>query len=296
MGSHSSSAGKKGLLSRIPIIGKKLRGAPTVAVIQMNGVISAGGGGPLSRGGLNLAGLAKPIEQAFETKNLKAVAIQINSPGGSPVQSSLIATRLRALAAEKDVPILAFCEDAAASGGYWLACAADEIYVQPASIVGSIGVIAAGFGFPDLLAKIGVERRVYTSGDSKSQLDPFVAEKPADIKHLKQLQNEIHDQFKDYVRDRRDGKLKEAEKKLFSGQFWTGEKAVELGLVDALGDLRGVCREKFGDKVEFKVTTQPKNWIQRKLGLKGPGNPLAAAAPALVDALEERFWWNRLGL
>ena len=289
-------SGWKAALAKVPVIGKpiagKLKGKPNIAILRLYGVIGQAGG-PLRRGGLNLHDLETVIEEAFKQPNLKAVALAINSPGGSPVQSALIAARIRGLAKEKDVPVLAFCEDAAASGGYWLSCAADEIIAQPASVVGSIGVISAGFGFTEMISKIGVERRVYTSGDSKSQLDPFVPEKAADVKHLKELQNDIHEQFKDFVRDRRDGKLKETEKKLFSGSFWTGAQALELGLVDQLGELKAVCRERYGDKVEFKDVSKPKSWLQKKMGLD---SRLANMAEELVQSAENRWWWSRLGL
>ena len=296
MSKDQEFTGWKGTLAKVPLVGRplagKFRGKPQVAVIRLYGVIGQAGG-PLRRGGLNLHDLEPVIEEAFKQPNLKAVALAINSPGGSPVQSALIATRIQQLAAEKEVPVLAFCEDAAASGGYWLACAAEEIYAQPASVVGSIGVISAGFGFTEMIAKIGVERRVYTSGESKSQLDPFSPEKAADVKHLKELQNDIHDQFKDFVRDRRGDRLKEAEKKLFSGSFWTGSKGVELGLVDATGELKAVCREKYGDSIEFKDVSKPKSWIQKRLGLEGK---ISRMTDELLQVAEGRWWWSRLGL
>ncbi|WP_259780363.1 S49 family peptidase [Aestuariispira ectoiniformans] len=283
-----------GWLRKLPFVGKKLADrfgkSGNVAVIRLYGVIGQAG---LMKKGLNLQDLEESLEQAFEVKKLKAVALSINSPGGSPVQSALIAGRIRELAAKNEVPVYAFCEDAAASGGYWLACAGDEIYAQSASIVGSIGVISAGFGFTELIEKIGVERRVYTSGDSKSQLDPFKPEKKDDIKHLKELQNDIHEQFKGYVRARRDGKLQKEEKDLFNGNFWTGAAAADLGLVDGLGELKAVCRDKFGDKVSFKDVSKPKGWLQRKLGME---SRLDAVGRGLMNQVEERWWWGRLGL
>lgn len=283
-----------GWVRHIPFVGKKLAKrlgkSGTVAIVRLYGVI--GQAGPLKKG-LTLPDLEETLEQAFDIKGLKAVAIAINSPGGSPVQSALIAGRIRGLAEKKDVPVLAFCEDAAASGGYWLACAGDEIYAQSASIVGSIGVISAGFGFTDLIEKIGVERRVYTSGESKSQLDPFKPEKKEDIKHLKELQNDIHDQFKEYVRSRRTDRLKEEDKALFNGNFWTGAAAEKLGLVDALGELKTVCREKYGDKVRFKDVGKPKGWLQKRLGMEGR---LEAVGRGLAGQIEESWWWRRLGL
>lgn len=289
----------KSKLRYIPFVGKKLAlkkaQKSVVSVLRLNGVIGAAG---FMKKGMSLEALEEVIEKAFEQKHLKAVALSINSPGGSPVQSALIAGRIRELAEEKDVPVYAFCEDAAASGGYWLACAGDEIYAHSSSIVGSIGVISAGFGFTELLEKIGVQRRVYTSGDSKSQLDPFSAEKASDIKHLKSLQNDIHEQFKDYVKSRRTDKLKEDEKKLFSGSFWTGAKAEEFGLVDGLGELRNICKEKFGDKTKFVEAEMSKSFIQRKLGLgsKLSGFNLSGVGQEVLSSAEERFWWSRIGL
>ncbi len=286
------------LLCRLPIIGKKLNkifdNSPQVAVIPLSGIIGQGGG--IRRGGLSLADLSENIEEAFKLPKVKAVALVINSPGGSPVQSSLIAGLIRQLADEKKIPVLAFCEDAAASGGYWLACAADEIYAQPASILGSIGVISASFGFCDAIKKLGIERRVYTSGETKSQLDPFKPEKASDIAHIKSLQEDIHDQFKGYVRSRRGDKLSADEKIMFSGSFWTGVKAKEMGLIDEIGDMRSVCRDKFGDKVKFKVMTKSKGWFEKKLGMLNMSNAVENIAPAAINATEDRLWWHRLGL
>ncbi|NKB60045.1 MAG: S49 family peptidase [Alphaproteobacteria bacterium] len=279
-------------MRRVPWIGEKiadrLEHTPTVAVLRLNGVIGRQGG--LRRGGLTLADLAESIERAFKMPRVSAVALSVNSPGGSPVQSALIATRIRALSAEKDVPVYAFCEDVAASGGYWLACAADEIYADGASIIGSIGVVSAGFGFPSLLEKIGVERRVYTAGDKKAILDPFQAEDPTDIEHLKELQADIHEQFKAHVRDRRGDRLEAEEDTLFSGEFWTGNRSLALGLVDGIGDLRTVMREKFGDKVRLKVVGGRKGWLERRLGIR------TAWADDMLDAVEARSLWARFGL
>ena len=287
----------------IPI--KALRNpAPLVSVIRLSGVIG-GRSGPVGSG-LTLNGFEKSIESAFSAKRVKAVALAINSPGGSPVQSALIARRIRALADEKNIPVIAFAEDVAASGGYWLACAADEIYADENSIVGSIGVVSAGFGFPALLEKAGIERRVHTAGDKKAILDPFAPENPDDITHLKELQSEIHQQFKDHVRANRGDRLGGAsgadEDLLFSGAFWTGERAVEMGLVDGLGDLRTVMREKFGDKVRLPVMTEPKGWLQKKLGMSAvmttapSGWASGGWASGLIGALDERAHWSRFGL
>ena len=240
------------------------RGAPTVAVIRLSGVIGSFGPWP---GGLSLSGLARTLERAFAMRGLSAVALAINSPGGSPVQSSLIAKRIRALAAEKKLPVFAFAEDVAASGGYWLACAADEIHADESSIVGSIGVISASFGFQDLLQRVGVERRVHTAGARKSMLDPFRPENPEDVARLEAIQRDIHAQFMVHVRERRGVRLKGDDEMLFSGEFWTAPRALELGLIDGIGDLRGVMRARYGDKVRLRVVGERGSWLRRRLGL-----------------------------
>lgn len=286
---------KNGWLTRVPLVGQRLADrmehTPTVAVLRLSGVI--GQMGSLRRGGLALSELAEPIEKAFKLPRLQAVALAINSPGGSPVQSSLIAGRIRALSEEHEVPVYAFCEDVAASGGYWLACAADEIYADGASVVGSIGVISAGFGFTGLIEKIGVERRVYSAGDRKAQLDPFQPEDPKDIRHLKGLQKDLHEQFKGYVQERRGEKLTGAEKTLFSGDFWTGRAALDMGLVDGIADLRGKMREVYGEKVRLRLVGQPRSWLQRKFGME---NRADRWARDVVGVVEERALWNRYGL
>jgi signal peptide peptidase SppA len=275
-----------------------------VAVLRLSGVI--GGVGPL-RSGMSLAGSESLIEQALALPRLKAVALVVNSPGGSPAQSALIAKRVRDLAVEKELPVLAFCEDVAASGGYWLACAADEIFVQPTSIVGSIGVITSGFGFPELLSRFGIERRVYAAGEHKSTLDPFRPENPDDVARLKALQVDLHEVFKDMVRDRRGHRLKAADEVLFSGEFWSGGRAVELGLADSLGELRQVLRDRFGKRVRLRRIQGPKRLL-RRLGIGrgrsdgdlpawGGGLPAPEDwAAGLLTAVEERSLWSRFGL
>ena len=280
-------------LRRVPIIGARIadliEAAPTVGVLRLSGVIGPPGMG--YRQALALTELASSIERVFKLPRLEAVALLVNSPGGAPVQAALIAGRIRQLAVEKEVPVYAFCEDVAASGGYWLACAAEEIYADPASIVGSIGVISAGFGFPELLEKFGIERRIHTSGDKKGLLDPFVAERPDDIERLRDLQEDIHDQFKEYVRTRRGEKLTADEDVLFSGEFWTGRRAEELGLIDGLGDLRSVMREFYGENVNLKVVGGQRRFgIQRFLG--GRHDYVAQG----LAAVEERLHWRRFGL
>ncbi len=286
-----------GFLNRLPWISG---GAPVVGVIRLAGVIGQAGVG---RRGLTLETLAPAIERAFSLKRLVAVALEVNSPGGSPVQSDLIAGRIRALADEKKVPVYAFCEDAAASGGYWLACAADEIHAMPGAIVGSIGVVSAGFGFVQAIEKLGVERRVHTAGKAKAILDPFRPEKPEDIKVLKRIQADLHDQFTGWVTARRGEKL-DASADLFTGAFWTGREALALGLVDGLGDIRTILRAKYGEKVVLRPTVRPKSRLQKLLGMgamAGSGGSLGGdAAVAAVDTalarLEEQSYWQRLGL
>src|SRR5580658_3774537 len=237
--------GAKALGVLRPLIPKRFRrDQPVVPVVRLTGVI--GFGTPL-RPGLSLAGVARMLDKAFAMPNAPAVALAINSPGGSPVQSHLIFRRIRELAEEKKRKVIVFVEDAAASGGYMIACAGDEIVADPHSIVGSIGVVGGSFGFTKLIEKIGIERRLYTSGDHKAMLDPFLPEDPGDVERLKKLQRDIHDSFIALVKARRGGKLTGPENDLFSGEYWTGVRGLELGLVDALGDFRGVLRERFGD-------------------------------------------------
>ena len=267
---------------------------PVVAVLRLSGAIGMASG---LRKGLSMATTAEPVAKLFADKTVAAVAVVINSPGGSPVQAALIHDRIRALAAEKGIKVLTFAEDVAASGGYMLALAGDELYAHENSIVGSIGVVSAGFGFTQLIEKIGVERRVYTSGERKAMLDPFKPEDPRDTAHLKELQHEVHESFKAMVRTRRAGKLKGEENDLFSGAFWTGARAKDMGLVDGLGDLRAVCRQKFGDKVEFRVITPRKPWFSLDALSSSRGStPESDWAGGLIAAVEERSLWARFGL
>jgi len=273
------------------------RRPPTVAVLRLHGVLAAQTPGPF-RPSLNLAGLAAPIEAAFKVPGLKAVALSINSPGGSPAQSALLHDRIRALADEKAVPVYAFVEDVGASGGYWIACAGDEIWANESSIVGSIGVITATFGFQEAIQRIGVERRLFTSGERKSLLDPFLPERPEDVARLRNLQRELHETFKAHVRRRRGARLRAPEEELFSGEFWTGRKALDLGLVDGVGELRQVLRGKFGDKTRFRVVQPGRGWLQRRLGL-GAAAPMAdpgAWIEGALAAVEARAHWSRFGL
>jgi serine protease SohB len=269
---------------------------PTVNLIRLEGAIMAGRSYSAA---INAKSLEPTLKKAFR-KGTAAVALAINCPGGQPVQAALIAARIRELAAENNIPVLAFCEDVAASGGYWLACTADEIYADENSIIGSIGVIAAGFGAPKALAKLGLERRVHTAGASKSTNDPFKPEKPEDVKKLKVILDDIHKSFKAMVSERRQGKLKAPEKQLFDGSFWTGRKALELGLIDRLGHARAVLKARFGDKVEIRDVSAPKSFGQRWLGLGAMQAGRHALATefgdAALTALEQRALWARFGL
>jgi signal peptide peptidase SppA len=274
----------------------RFRRGPVVPVVRLSGVI-ASAGGLLGSRALSIESVAPLLKRAFDTRGAKAVALSINSPGGSPVQSALIGQRIRLLARERDLRVIAFVEDVAASGGYWLACAADEIVVDPNSIVGSIGVISAGFGFQDLIARIGVERRLHTSGERKSMLDPFRPEKAEDVERLHRLQAEIHEGFKHWVRERRAGKLNAEEAVLFNGEFWTGRRGLELGLVDSLGELRATLQARYGDKVRLPLIG-PRRRLLARFGLGAPfaAPPLDGIGPATLAAIEERLHWQRFGL
>ncbi|MBK5564928.1 S49 family peptidase [Ensifer sp. SSB1] len=270
----------------------------TIPVVRLHGAIMAGGG--QFRPALNLVTAAPLLEKAFAIKEAPAVAISVNSPGGSPVQSRLIYQRIRDLAQEKKKRVLIFVEDVAASGGYMIALAGDEIIADPTSIVGSIGVVSGGFGFPELLKKIGVERRVYTAGENKVMLDPFQPEKENDIAFLKNLQLDIHDTFIQMVKARR-GQLLADDPDIFSGLFWTGRRGLELGIIDGLGDLRGEVKKRYGDKARLELIQPVRSLFgRRQTGAAVAGaivEPLAASAAAgLAEAIEERALWARFGL
>ena len=254
---------------------------PRVAVLRLQGVIGAGDRAPL-----NDAALAPSIEKAFRKGKPVAVALIINSPGGSPVQSSLIAARIRRLSAEKKVPVHAFVEDIAASGGYWLAAAADDIYADPASVVGSIGVISSGFGAHEFIAKHGITRRVYTSVHSKSMLDPFLPEKPDDVARLKEILGDMHTVFEGYVRERRGAALTD-DPDLFTGRVWLAEKAQKLGLIDGIGQAQPKLKELYGEKVRFMNYGRKRGLMQRF------GMSLANETAGLI---EERAAFARFGL
>jgi signal peptide peptidase SppA len=271
-------------------------GRPVVSLVRLHGVITPTTG-PLPRSVINSMTVEKVLERAFERDRLAAVALLVNSPGGSPTQSALVADRIRGLAAEHDVPVLAFCEDVAASGGYWLACAADEIYAHATSIVGSIGVISQSFGLEGLLQRIGVERRLYTAGEAKSRLDPFLPEKPEDVVWLRGLQDQLHTMFRDWVVSRRGEKLA-ADTELFNGEVWTGARAVELGLIDGLGTARGVLAERYPE-AEL-VPVDARRPLLARLGI-GPAPAAFTPAPAdlvmqFAQAAEIRAAWARYGL
>jgi signal peptide peptidase SppA len=267
---------------------------PIVSVVRLSGAIGAVT--PL-RSGLAMSNVAPLLERAFSVPGAKAVALVINSPGGSAAQSHLIFKRIRSLSQEKKLPVIAFVEDAAASGGYMIACAADEIFADAASIVGSIGVVSASFGFHELIERIGVERRVHTAGKNKAMLDPFQPEDPEDVVRLKGLQRRIHDVFVDLVRDRRGEKLNDSYEDLFSGAFWVGAEALDLGLIDGLGDIRSILRQRFGEDVQFRMIEPSRPpLLGRLLGRRSLGQSSLIDPGEVVGALEERAAWARLGL
>jgi signal peptide peptidase SppA len=289
------------LTSRLPgRLGEK-GDAPVVPLVRLHGVISPQPG-PVPRAVINAASAEKVLERAFGAERVVAVGLLVNSPGGSPTQSALVADRIRGLAAEHEVPVLAFCEDVAASGGYWLACAADEIYAHPTSIVGSIGVISSGFGLEGFIQRYGIERRLHTAGKSKSRLDPFLPEKEEDVAWLRGLQDELHELFRQWVTERRGDRLTGGDE-LFTGEVWTGARAVELGLVDGLGTARSVLTERFPDAKLAPV--EGRKALLARLGLNAPaaalpgtftGGAAADVALGLAQAADIRATWARYGL
>jgi serine protease SohB len=274
------------------------RGTAVVPVVRLSGLIGAVT--PL-RQGMTLAGLARLLERAFSFRNAKAVALLINSPGGSPVQSRQIYLRIRQLSAEKKLPVLAFVEDVAASGGYMIACAADEIFCDPSSIVGSIGVVGGSFGLQDLIKKIGIERRLYTAGEHKAMLDPFLPENPDDVARLKKIQREIHAIFIALVKSSRGARLKGADEVLFTGEYWAGETAVSLGLADSIGDLRSTLRARYGEKVLTPLIAPASGMLAGLLGRRSPGtgqltaDAVTGLPDELISALETRAIWAKFG-
>jgi signal peptide peptidase SppA len=298
---NSDGGGRPGWLERMmEWVPSRLRpGTAVVPVVRLSGVI--GSVTPL-RPGMTLGGVARTLERAFAMKNAKAVALVINSPGGSPVQSRQIYLRIRQLAAEKKLPVLVFVEDVAASGGYMIACAGDEIFCDPSSIMGSIGVVGGSFGFQDLIKRIGVERRLYTAGEHKAMLDPFLPENPDDVARVKALQREIHAIFIALVKQSRGTRLKGADDVLFTGEYWAGETSVALGLADAIGDLRSTLRTRYGDKVLTPVIAPATGLLSGLFGRKSAGAGTLASLgdttgwpDELISALESRAIWSRFG-
>jgi signal peptide peptidase SppA len=290
-----------GLLDRLMgLLPARLRpGAAVVPVVRLSGLIGAVT--PL-RPGMSLAGVARTLERAFATKHAMAVALVINSPGGSPVQSRQIYLRIRQLAAEKKLPVLVFVEDVAASGGYMIACAGDEIFCDPSSILGSIGVVGGSFGFQDLIKRIGVERRLYTAGEHKAMLDPFLPENPDDVSRVKALQREIHAIFIALVKESRGARLNGADDVLFTGEYWAGATSVSLGLADAIGDLRSTLRARYGEKVLTPVIAPSGGLLSGLLGRRSAGagtlvslDGIAGLPDELISALESRAIWAKFG-
>jgi signal peptide peptidase SppA len=297
----SDPRGLSGLIERLTAyLPERLRrGTAVVPVVRLSGVIGAVT--PL-RPGMSLAGVARMLERAFATKNAKAVALVVNSPGGSPVQSRQIYLRIRQLAAEKKLPVLVFVEDVAASGGYMIACAGDEIFCDPSSILGSIGVVGGSFGFQELIKKIGVERRLYTAGAHKAMLDPFLPENPDDVARVKALQREIHAIFIALVKQSRGSKLTGADDVVFTGEYWAGESSISLGLADAIGDLRSTLRARYGDKVKTPVIAPASGMLSGLLGRRSAGagalvslEGLSGLPDELISALETRAIWAKFG-
>src|SRR6478736_563263 len=275
------------------------RGAAVVPVVRLSGLIGAVT--PL-RPGMSLAGVARVLERAFSIGNAKAVALLINSPGGSPVQSRQIYLRIRQLATEKKLPVLVFVEDVAASGGYMIACAGDEIFCDPSSIMGSIGVVGGSFGFQEMIKRIGVERRLYTAGEHKGMLDPFLPENPDDVARLKAIQREIHALFIALVKQSRGTRLKGSDDVLFTGEYWAGETSVSLGLADAIGDLRSTLRARYGDKVVTPLVVPSSGLLSGLLGRKSAGagtlaslDGFAGLPDEVISALESRAIWAKFG-
>ncbi|MDE5463508.1 S49 family peptidase [Bradyrhizobium sp. CSS354] len=274
-------------------------GTAVVPVVRLSGVIGAVT--PL-RPGMTLATVSRVLERAFSTRNAKAVALVINSPGGSPVQSRQIYLRIKQLAAEKKLPVLVFVEDVAASGGYMIACAGDEIICDPSSILGSIGVVGGSFGFQEAIKRLGIERRLYTAGAHKAMLDPFLPENPDDVAKLKALQREIHQIFIALVKESRGARLKGSDDTLFTGEYWAGESSIALGLADSIGDLRSTLRARFGEKVLTPVIAQPTGLLSGLLGRKSPGagqlsamESMAGLPDDLISAVETRAIWAKFG-
>lgn len=269
-----------------PIIGSKLK-TPRVSVLRLSGVIAESGG---RRENINLARFKDPIDKAFDVYNVSAVCLVINCPGGSPAQTALLSNYIKQKSKEKKIPIFAFVEDVAASGGYWLACAAEEIYTQDVSIVGSIGVISASFGFDKLIAEYNISRRVHTSGKDKSFMDPFMPETAKDKTRLSDIQKDMHTHFIEWVKSRRGEKLKGTKSKLFEGGFWTAKTALELGLIDGVDDVYSFSKVKFGENVKFIDVTPEKGFVKSLFGVK------SSIVQDVLAQIEEKEIWTRYGL
>jgi signal peptide peptidase SppA len=272
------------LLSCVPFIGQS---KPVVAVMRLDGII-----GKVSsiKSGLTLSSLNQRIEKIFKIERLDAICLCINSPGGSPVQSELIANRIISLAKEKDIQVFSFVEDVAASGGYWLACAGNKIFASRSSIIGSIGVISSGFGFQHAIEKIGVERRVYTEGKSKSVLDPFQPVKESDIKIITALQKNIHEHFINHVKERRAGRITQSDDIIFNGEFWNGQTALDFGLIDGIDNLYSFIERRYGDDVKLEYIEEKQSWLQKKFSLTKLSNQFASdLADNLVPKTEEKI-------
>lgn len=289
-------------LQSIPVIGNIFKPKPKVAVLRLSGIIMDSSSP--TRNGMAAHQLEKLIKQAFETPGAKAVALEINCPGGSPAQSAMIAGHIRRMAREKDLPVHSFVEDLAASGGFWLACAADDIYVQESSIIGSVGVISASFGLDEFIKDHKISRRIYTAGKEKAFLDPFSPEDPQNLKRLKEIQKDIHDQFKSWVRERRGDAIEgKRDTTIFEGQIFTGQKAVDIGFADGIGELTARMKELYGKKVRFKRIEQPRglmaSLMNSRLPASGMGTDTADKRAWIAAALDEtvsRAMWQRYGL
>jgi serine protease SohB len=294
-GASVREAGTRALATLREFVPERFRGDRVVVpVARLSGII--GLSAPL-RPGLTIGGIARTLDRLFAVRNAAAVALAINSPGGSAVQSHLIFSRIRELAQEKKRRVIAFVEDVAASGGYMIACAADEIIADPHSIVGSIGVVGGSFGFDKMIARLGIERRLYTAGEHKAMLDPFLPEDPGDVERLKKLQGEIHQDFIALVKSRRGDKLVGPENDLFSGEYWTGRRALDLGLVDSIGEVRSTLRARFGDKVVTPLIAAERRLFGRRVGVIGGSDFMQAGlAEDVISTLEARALWARYGL
>ena len=281
---------KKNIWSSIKSLFKKHK--KNVVILNLHGIIGSHNIG-LRKANLSIHALKKDIDKAFELPNLTAVALSVNSPGGAPVQAELITKYILSSSVKHNVPLYSFVEDIAASGGYWLACCSKEIYASRSSIIGSIGVISSGFGFVDAIKKLGIKRRVITQGKNKSIYDPFLPEKDNDKKIIESVQKDIHQEFKDLVKAARGKKLKASADKLFSGEFWSGSKALDIGLIDGIGDVYTIMEQKYGKNIKFHLIEKEESWLRKKLGL-------ASIFDGVIDSflmkIKERIDFNKFGL